>query len=195
MKYRAFTLVDLVGSLVIVTLVAGLVFPTIQAARETARRTACLDKMRNVGLAMREYHNVHKTLPGHRIGPGADNRISAFTFLLPQLGHQALYDEIVAQKWQDPWRLEKVDSNGRSIRNTTSPYCTTISEILCPEDTAFLSKNERETAYTNYVVSHGDWITGQNEPFTRGPFVPGKKRRFEDIPDGRTKNGYAQTEN
>ncbi len=198
MKSKAFSLVDLVAAIVIVTLVGCLIFPTIQASRETARRHACMNNLRQIGVAMQLYHDTFQTLPGHKVGPGARNRKSAFTFLLPQLGHQAVYDEIVEQKWQMPWRRDKADEKGKTLKandgkNVPSPYCTTIPVFLCPEDTAFLSKKDDELAYTNFVVSHGDWITGQNETFTRGPFVPDHWLTLEDIVDGVT-NTIAMSE-
>ncbi len=113
MKYYAFTLVDLVAAIVIVTLVGCLIFPSIQASRETARRQACMNNLRQIGVAIQQYHDVHKTLPGHKVGPGAGNRKSVFTNLLPQLGQQAIYDELIEQKWQVPWDI--FSTSGRRL--------------------------------------------------------------------------------
>ncbi len=189
MKSNAFSLVDLIAALVIIALVGGLIFPAVQASRETARRQACMNNLRQIGVAMQQYHDTFQTLPGHKVGPGAGNRKSVFANLLPQLGQQALYNELAEQRWQVPWSREKAGKDGQTIRDkagktTPGPYCTTIPLFLCPEDTAFLSKKDDEIAYTNYVASHGDWITGQNETFTRGPFVPNNWLKLEDIVDG-----------
>ncbi len=103
MKYYAFTLIDLVAAIVIVTLVGCLIFPSIQASRETARRHACMSNLRQIGVAMQQYHDTFQTLPGHKVGPGAGNRKSVFTNLVAVHG-------ISAQK----------ERNGRRRRDVTT---------------------------------------------------------------------------
>jgi type II secretory pathway pseudopilin PulG len=186
---RAFTLVDLIGVLVVIMLVTGLVFPSIQASREAARRTACMDKLRQIGVAMHQYHEVHSTLPGHKVGPGSQKRISAFTLLLPHIGYQSLYDDIAEQRWQVGWNRAKHDADGKPMKDADDkdipgPYCTPIPLFLCPEDSAGLTKRDDEIGFNNYVFSHGDWMTDQNETFSRGPFVPENFLTFDDIVDG-----------
>jgi len=189
MSKHTFTLTDLTGILIIIALITGLAFPSIQASREAARRHACMDKLRQLGVAIHQYHDTHETLPGHKVGPGSGNRISAFTALLPHIGHQSLYEEIAEQRWQVPWNRAKVDTQGQPIkdadgRDIPSPYCTPIPLFLCPADSAGLSKNADELGFNNYVFSHGDWITGQDETFSRGAFVPENRLTFDDILDG-----------
>jgi len=61
MSRKAFTLSDLIGVLVIAVLIAGLVFPTIQASREAARRSVCVNKLRQLGVAIKQYRDTrHK---------------------------------------------------------------------------------------------------------------------------------------
>jgi prepilin-type processing-associated H-X9-DG protein len=181
--------VDLISIIVIILLLMGFLIPSVLASREVSRRSACMNKLRQIGTAMQQYHEKHESLPGHKVGPGSGNRISAFTLLLPHLGYQGLYDDIVEQKWQSPSKKEKVDAQGRSVKGADgkdlpSPYCKEIPVFLCPADSARSSKNVMDIGFNNYVVSHGDWITNQNERFTRGPFVPGNKLTFKDITDG-----------
>jgi len=195
---RTFTLIDLLGVCVIIVLTAGLVFPSILASREAARRYACMDKLRQIGHAIHQYHGIHSSLPGHKVGPGSGKRISAFTALLPHLGYQSLYDEIAEQRWQVPWNRAKVDTDGKAVKDADGkdvpgPFCTPIPIFLCPEDSAGLTKQDNENGFNNYVFSHGDWITGQDETFSRGPFVPEHCLTFGDIVDG-TANTLAMSE-
>lgn len=189
MRQNGFTLIDLVGVLVIIALIAGLVFPSIQASREAARRTACTNQLKRLGVALQQYHDAHNTLPGHKYGPGAQNRISAFTMLLPLLGHENVYNEIVEAKWQVAWRKEKVGPDGKPVldeeeKQIPGPYCTMIPEFLCPTDPNGYDRVPFLLGYNNYVFSHGDWITGQDEKFGRGAFVPGAWVKYEDVADG-----------
>ena len=189
MPKHTISLTDLIGILVIAGLIAGLAFPSIQASREAARRHACMGNLRQLGVALHQHHDIHKTLPGHKVGPGSENRKSAFTTLLPLIGYQSLYGEIEEQRWQRPWNRTKVDTQGRAVKDDNGqdvpgPYCTPIPLFLCPVDSAGLSKNANELGFNNYVFSHGDWITGQDEKFSRGPFVPENWLTFDDIVDG-----------
>lgn len=189
MRKNGFTLIDLIGVLVICILIAGLVFPTIQASREAARRSACANQLKRLGLALKQYHEVYNVLPSHKFGPGAGNRISAFTMLLPYLGHETVFNEIAEAKWQVAWRKEKVDDKGKSVldaeeKQIPGPYCTMISEFLCPTDSNGFERVTFILGYNNYVFSHGDWIAGQNEKFSRGAFISGVWISLDDVVDG-----------
>jgi hypothetical protein len=109
--------------------------------------------------------------------------------LLTHIGYENVYREIAETKWQVPWRKEKVDEKGKPIldadeKQIPGPYCTKISEFLCPADIAGFDHVPIMLGYNNYVFSHGDWITGQNEKFSRGAFTPGVWHPLEDIIDG-----------
>jgi len=148
-----------------------------------------MDKLRQIGTAIHQYHDVHAALPGHKVGPGSGNRISAFTHLLPHIGYQSLYNEIDEQRWKVPWERKKFDAQDKAIKDANGQdvpgsYCTSIPLFLCPEDSAGQTKNTNELGFNNYVFSHGDWITGQDEKFSRGAFVPETKLTFDDIVDG-----------
>ncbi|MDR0610869.1 MAG: DUF1559 domain-containing protein, partial [Planctomycetaceae bacterium] len=171
MKRKAFTIIDLIVVIVIVAVITGLVFPALQASRESARRTSCVNQLKRLGVALKQYHNVHNVLPSHKFGPGSNDRISALTMLLTHVGYENIYNEIAEAKWQVPWRKEKVDAKGKPIldaeeKQIPGPYCTKIAEFLCPADSAGFDHVPFMLGYNNYVFSHGDWITGQNEKFS-----------------------------
>lgn len=65
---RGFTLVELLVVIAIIGVLVALLLPAIQAAREAARRTECKNKMRQLGIAVQNYHDVRKQLPPNRIG-------------------------------------------------------------------------------------------------------------------------------
>jgi prepilin-type N-terminal cleavage/methylation domain-containing protein/prepilin-type processing-associated H-X9-DG protein len=65
---RAFTLVELLVVIAIIGILVALLLPAIQAAREAARRGQCVNRLRQWGLSMQTYHDVHKRLPIGSIG-------------------------------------------------------------------------------------------------------------------------------
>ncbi len=96
---HGFTLVELLVVIAIVGVLMGLLLPAVQAAREAARRSQCLNKLKQIGLALENYHGVHKEFPA---GGLIYEKPSGFSpswrvLILPYLESGALYDQIDPQ--------------------------------------------------------------------------------------------------
>ena len=97
---RAFTLVELLVVIAIIGVLVSLLLPAVQAARAAARRTQCMNNLRQIGLALYSFHDVNQALPQIEVdweqirGPNFNNEWSWRTNLLPFMEMQARFDEI-----------------------------------------------------------------------------------------------------
>jgi len=152
-------LVCLVGVLGSGTLVA-LLLPAMQAAPEAARRTQCNNNLKNISLALQNYHDTYKTLPPAYI-PDKDGKPmhSWRVLILPFMEQRALHERY---NFDEPWN----SPNNLAVTNTVIPVYT------CPS--CLPSGDSAGSTETNYMV-----ITG------RGTVFDGTKAaRFSDITDG-----------
>ncbi len=152
---RAFTLVELLVVTAVIGIMIALLIPAVQAARESARRMQCSDRLKQLGLAVQHFHDGQKRLPGHGTGPN-QNR-SAFVRLLPFFEEVARYNEIVSL---DDYAVN--DSNNPYSDNAC--WKGIISALLCPTDPgsqspyAIPGHATGSFAPTNYCFSEADYV-------------------------------------
>ncbi len=134
----AFTLIELLVVIAIVAVLIALLLPAVQAAREAARRSDCKSRLRQTGIALHNYHDVHRTFPPGWID---DNRWGWGTMLLPYLEQGNLYRTLS----DDYDRFELPMS---SDANTQSP----LPQFRCPTD---VGENLVEIDTGSLVVRYG----------------------------------------
>jgi len=101
---RGFTLVELLVVIAIIGILVALLLPAVQAAREAARRMSCSNNMKNLGLALHNYHDTYKTFPpdaiwhgnmkGTTAAAGDQRNYTWIALCLPYLEQTTLYEQI-----------------------------------------------------------------------------------------------------
>src|SRR5512143_367601 len=100
-RRSAFTLVELLVVIAIIGILIALLLPAVQAAREAARRSQCTNNLKQLGLALHNYHDTHQMFvyrKGGTTGGSAtqsnQGRLSGFIPLLPYWEQRPMYDRI-----------------------------------------------------------------------------------------------------
>lgn len=126
---RGFTLIELLVVIAIIAILIALLLPAVQQAREAARRSQCVNNLKQIGLAIHNYHDTHLTLPPGWIGAEAGlpefEGPSGFAwgaFLLPALDQSPLYNGINFSVSAD----DPLNSPVRSV---------SLTVFRCPSDT------------------------------------------------------------
>lgn len=105
---RGFTLIELLVVLCVIVVLIGIFLPSVNRGREPARRAQCRNNLKQIGLALHNYHDAWGTFPpAYTVGADGKRLHSWRTLLLPYLDQQALYARIdLSKAWDDPVNLE-----------------------------------------------------------------------------------------
>jgi prepilin-type N-terminal cleavage/methylation domain-containing protein/prepilin-type processing-associated H-X9-DG protein len=133
-----FTLLEVVVVIVILAVLLGLLLGAVQRVREASARASCLSNLRQLGLALHQYHGHHNSLPPGMCHPptypgsgspyGPDDLYPLMTWqgrMLPFIEQTALWDQMRRSYAQDPWLLNDPPHTGRTVP---------VRLFLCPSD-------------------------------------------------------------
>ncbi len=211
-KRKAFTLIELLVVIAIIGVLVGLLLPAVQAAREAARRMQCSNNLKQIGIAIHNYHDSFKSTPtnfttaGTSTGATTSGFYSWLAMLLPFVEQQNLYNSI-------DFRIPLADrshygNSGNFTNYTISPShrnaaaaATLVPGFVCPSDPAgTLRVHGSERLAPGSYAGNVGWPKGSSFPgsamiLTQNGFIglgspegndpwQTPKVRFADVTDG-----------
>lgn len=202
---RAFTLVELLVVIAIIGVLVALLLPAVQAAREAARRMQCGNNLKQIGLALHNYHDTNLTFPPSAVkekeqdGGGSAQALVWSGSILPFIEQKNVFDSIVGMGFGINWAD---DSTNELILRTKMPayQCPSSPDSNQPWDDGNATQRHRASygcvvtgtvgydianRTTNGEVKHHMDDGGYNHPRWNGPFLmQNRTTTFADITDG-----------
>ena len=212
LRSRGFTLIELLVVIAIIAILIALLLPAVQQAREAARRTQCKNNLKQIGLAMHNYHDIFNTLPPGYITRFANVIVSGEQGLygwgasiLPQVEQANLYSTLnvgnvpLETMLATPAGLVALQTPQPNFRcpSDVGPALNNFKSTLAGapnwynRNATTTGTNEIPIASSNYVMVAGTGVS------TTPPAIPGttptpppgvgfsnSKINFRDITDG-----------
>ncbi len=188
---RGFSLVELLVVIGVIGVIVGLALPAVQAARDTASRAACQNRLRQLGVGLHDYHAAHRRFPnsGWGVNPAAvgpatpDEVLTWMANVLPHLEQQALYDQAFAA-----CRAERLAYLDPPHAGNSTP----VAAFVCPADgrltLPLATPSGRSAALASYIGVAGSAVplsfpSGQQKA-PGGGFDWSQSVRLTDVADG-----------
>jgi type II secretory pathway pseudopilin PulG len=185
------TVVEVVVTILILLVLAALLLPAGRRSREASSRSRCKNNLKQIGLSLMNYHDVHKTFPPGWIAAGTSAKSSGFGWglqILPHMDQASLFEQFDRHE-----RLaDKASGNFKLI-------ATTLPTYRCPSDSgadAVTSQWGAMLGTTNYVGNFGVGIPStyskladsEGKPvdskYLQGIFGPNSNIKVKDVKDG-----------
>jgi len=186
---RGFTLIELLVVIAIIAILVSLLLPAVQQAREAARRTSCRNNLKQIGIALHNYHDVFEMLPPGYIAEGvtptdgsAAETGSGFawsTMILPYVEQSVIHDKL------------NFEGNSTDPENLLLAQ-TPLGVYICPSDSVeplFEVEDSSGTqiatvASSNYVGVYGYGSVSMHPGQGNGAFYRNSSVTIKDITDG-----------
>ncbi len=192
-RRAGWTLVELLVVIAIISILIAMLLPAVQQVREAARRISCGNNLRQLGLAMHNYHAANDRLPSGSVAkeyrdfpatPWTFYRWSTLAQLTPFVEQSNVYNSLELDKplYGITFSVTPENANGAKL---------VVPLFLCPSDTG--ERVHSEFGPTNYATCTGSGIGGGTPFETDGAYFVNSKTRVTDIRDG-SSNTVAMSE-
>ncbi len=196
-----FTLIELLVVIAIIAILIALLLPAVQQAREAARRSSCKNNLKQLGVALHNYHDVHGTLP---IGAHAAWGHTWTLAILPQVEQTSLFDTMPTPFNDSGCAVSAscTDARSRSIQQVST---TPVATFRCPSQPGGARDSRTTNGLANRAVSsylgnaggdaQNDGLGANGMADSNGLFnavamnsssPAGQVFRFRDVTDGLT---------
>ena len=147
---HGFTLIELLVVIAIIAILVALLLPAVQQAREAARRSSCKNNLKQIGLALHNYHDTYRVFPQGAMGQASPtsatapkNNMTWHVHILPMMEEGALYDGFDMNLYYG------ATVNVTNAQNSVTPY-------FCPS-----ARNaDKESNVTNVPTAHYVGVAG-----------------------------------
>ena len=169
---RAFTLIELLVVIAIIAVLIGILLPAVQKVRAAAARIRCANNLKQIGLALHQYHDSHSALPPALQEDGYPYiGLSWMGHLLPYIELQNLWRKAQADFQVEPWGVYNPPHTGMGA---------VVPLYVCPAN----SRTQISFDGIPYAFTHYQGVNGTDLYQFDGVFYTNSAVRFGDITDG-----------
>jgi prepilin-type N-terminal cleavage/methylation domain-containing protein/prepilin-type processing-associated H-X9-DG protein len=189
-RRSGFTLIELLVVIAIIAVLIALLLPAVQAAREAARRAQCVNNLKQIGLALHNYHSTNDKFPAGRpnytggvAGVGNDwDAHSGFVALLSTMEGGSLYNAWNFNIWFGSSAATLAPYVINSAFNTTVAF-SKVNSFLCPSDNSSLTVDLTGTGRNDVPKVNANFLAVGSYAFCAGS-LPSTNGSFKGLNNG-----------
>jgi len=189
---QAFTLIELLVVIAIIGVLVGLLLPAVQTAREAARRSSCINNVKQLALAMHNYHSATERFPANQqqIGISVWQSLSATFWILPFMEEEPLYSSVTIPANALPQGQSAAGAGDAAAWSNArnNAMDTRIAGTVCSSALPGRTKSEDPRNWggpgSNYGWCYGSRVYANWDGSSNGIIAQRSQRTISDVLDG-----------